>query len=66
MFQRARIREVSSQRVSSQPETFGGQKSIWPASSQSQVQASVSMPRPIERSMPASCTTGGFTIGGPS
>ncbi len=43
MFQRARMREVSSQRVSSQPETFGGQKSTCPAGSQSQVQASVSM-----------------------
>ena len=66
MFQRARMREVSSQRVSSQPETLGGQKSSWPAGSQSQIQASVSMWRPSARSIPASWTTGGFTIGGPS
>ena len=66
MFQRARIREVSSQRLSSQPETFGGQKSRWPASSQSQTQAPVSMGRPSARSIEASWTTGGFTIGGPS
>ena len=42
MFQRSRIREVSSQRVSSQPATLGGQKSCWPAPSQSQTQAVVS------------------------
>ena len=66
MFQRARIREVSSQRRSSQPATLGGQKSTCPAWSQSQVQASVSIGLPSARSMPARWTTGGLTIGPPS
>jgi hypothetical protein len=44
---------VSIQRVSSQPATFGGWNSVWPAISLSHAHASVSIPRSSERSSPA-------------
>ena len=62
MCQRARKVAVSSQRVSSQPDTFGGSNSIWPAWSHSHDHAVVSIARPLARSMPAACTTGGLDI----
>ena len=42
--QRPRKVAVSSQRDSSQPATFGGWNSIWPAMSEIQVQSSSTMP----------------------
>ena len=65
IIQRARKVAVSSQRVSSQPETFGGMNRYWPAPSHSHAQSPVSTPRPTARSIPATCTTGGLTIRGP-
>ena len=53
---------MSSQRLSSQPETFGGMNKYWPALSHSHAHAGVSIPRPTARSIPATCTTGGLTI----
>ena len=60
--QRARKVAVSSQRVSSQPATFGGANSSCPALPHIHAQADVSMPRPTARSIPARWTTGGLTI----
>ena len=44
---------VSSQRVSSQPATFGGWNSICPAMSEIQVQCPSSIPCPVPRRSPA-------------
>ena len=62
MSQRARKVAVSSQRVSSQPETLGGANSSWPASAHIQAHAVVSIPRPTARSIPAAWTTGGLAM----
>src|SRR6266545_6593655 len=64
-YQRPRNVAVSSHWVSSQPATFGGRKSRWPAASPRLTQERVSMPRPTARNMPAAYTVGGFTIRGP-
>ncbi len=60
--QRPRNVAVSSQLVSSQPDTFGGMNRYQPALSHSHAHAVVSIPRETARSMPAACTAGGLTI----
>src|SRR3954452_24205996 len=55
---------VSHDRPPSQPDTFGGLYGSWPIASRKSNAVWSRMPSPIERYMPATYTTGGFTMFG--